>query len=56
VRAQAVLPAGQLADDFLIEASDRVINVLNAPSPAATSSLNVGSLVVDKLAEQINAP
>lgn len=56
VRAQAVLPAGQLADDFLIEASDRVVNVLNAPSPAATSSLNVGSLVVDKLAEQIDAP
>jgi L-2-hydroxyglutarate oxidase len=54
VRAQAVLPQGQLADDFLIEASDRVINILNAPSPAATSALNIGSLVVDQLAKQLD--
>lgn len=51
VRAQAIAPAGNLIDDFLIDAQDRVVNVLNAPSPAATSSLNVGKLVVDKLAE-----
>jgi L-2-hydroxyglutarate oxidase len=49
VRAQAVTPEGALADDFLIEASDRVINVCNAPSPAATSALNVGKLVVDRM-------
>lgn len=50
VRAQAVTPQGQLADDFLIESSDCVINICNAPSPAATSSLNIGKLVVDRLA------
>lgn len=53
VRAQAVTPDGSLADDFLIESSDRVINICNAPSPAATSSLNIGKLVVDRLAEQL---
>jgi L-2-hydroxyglutarate oxidase len=53
VRAQAVTPEGSLADDFIIEASDRVINICNAPSPAATSSLNIGKLVVDKLAERM---
>jgi (S)-2-hydroxyglutarate dehydrogenase len=53
VRAQAVAPDGAIIDDFLIEASGRVINVLNAPSPAATSSLNIGLLVVERLAEQI---
>lgn len=51
VRAQAIAPTGNLIDDFLIDAQGRVVNVLNAPSPAATSSLNVGKLVVDKLAE-----
>jgi L-2-hydroxyglutarate oxidase len=51
VRAQAISPAGNIIDDFLIDAEHRVVNVLNAPSPAATSSLNVGKLVVDKLAE-----
>lgn len=53
VRAQAIAPTGNLIDDFLIDAQHRVVNVLNAPSPAATSSLNVGKLVVDKLAEQL---
>jgi L-2-hydroxyglutarate oxidase len=54
VRAQAVLPEGQLADDFLIEASERIINVCNAPSPAATSALNIGKLVVDRMSEQVS--
>ena len=38
VRAQAVLSNGTMVDDFLIEETDRVVNVLNAPSPAATAS------------------
>lgn len=50
VRAQAISPAGNLIDDFLIDAQHRVVNVLNAPSPAATSSLNVGKLVCEQLA------
>lgn len=51
VRAQAISPDGNLIDDFLIDAQHRVVNVLNAPSPAATSSLNVGKLVCEQLAK-----
>jgi L-2-hydroxyglutarate oxidase len=50
VRAQALLRDGSLVDDFLILESERVINVCNAPSPAATASLNIGRLIVEKLA------
>ena len=53
VRAQAVAGDGSILDDFLIQLSDSVINVNNAPSPAATSALNVGQMVTDKLAEQL---
>ena len=49
VRAQALQRDGQLADDFVIEQSDRVINVLNAPSPAATASLTIGKEIVNRL-------
>jgi L-2-hydroxyglutarate oxidase len=53
VRAMAVAPDGAMVDDFVIQPSGRMINVLNAPSPAATSSLNIGKLVVEKLAERL---
>ena len=49
VRAQAISPAGSMVDDFVIRHSGRVINVCNAPSPAATSSLNIGRLIAEKL-------
>ena len=52
IRAQAVTPEGALADDFLIQESERIVNVCNAPSPAATASLNVGMEIVEKLAER----
>jgi L-2-hydroxyglutarate oxidase len=42
VRAQALTPAGGLVDDFHILRADRMIHVLNAPSPAATASLAIG--------------
>jgi L-2-hydroxyglutarate oxidase len=42
VRAQIVTSKGALVDDFLIVEAPRVINVLNAPSPAATASLAIG--------------
>ena len=45
VRAQACDRDGGLLDDFLIHQTDRVINVLNAPSPAATSALSIGESV-----------
>lgn len=52
IRAQAVTPDGSMVDDFLLKESDRVVNVCNAPSPAATASLNIGETIVDKLAER----
>ncbi|MGE3316116.1 MAG: L-2-hydroxyglutarate oxidase [Planctomycetaceae bacterium] len=53
VRAQALGRDGNLVDDFLIVESDRVINVCNAPSPAATAALNIGRLIVEKLATRL---
>ncbi len=53
VRAQALARDGSMVDDFLIEESDRVVNVLNAPSPAATSSLKIGELITDRLASRM---
>ncbi|MEM7167907.1 MAG: L-2-hydroxyglutarate oxidase [Planctomycetota bacterium] len=50
VRAQALTPQGALVDDFLIQDSERVVNVGNAPSPGATASLNIGNVIVDRLA------
>jgi L-2-hydroxyglutarate oxidase len=50
IRAQAIAPDGAMVDDFLIQETDRMVNVCNAPSPAATASLNIGRLIVDKLA------
>ncbi len=52
IRAQAVAADGTMVDDFLILSSDRIINVCNAPSPAATSALNIGQTIVDQLAER----
>jgi (S)-2-hydroxyglutarate dehydrogenase len=45
VRAQACDRNGGLVDDFLILEDTGVINVCNAPSPAATSSLAIGETV-----------
>ncbi len=52
IRAQAVTPEGDMVDDFLIQENERVVNVCNAPSPAATASLNIGATIADKLAER----
>jgi (S)-2-hydroxyglutarate dehydrogenase len=48
IRAQALAPDGNLVDDFLIVGTERMMHVLNAPSPAATASLAIG----DELAER----
>ncbi len=45
VRAQACTRSGSLADDFLIFEKPGVINVCNAPSPAATASLAIGETI-----------
>jgi L-2-hydroxyglutarate oxidase len=49
VRAQAITPSGDLVDDFLIVAEGRQVHVLNAPSPAATSSLEIAKYIVRQL-------
>ena len=49
VRAQACDRTGGLLDDFSIIETDRAINVCNAPSPAATSSLSIGKAVAEKV-------
>jgi L-2-hydroxyglutarate oxidase len=51
VRAQAVGVDGALLDDFVVQAVPRQVHVLNAPSPAATSALEIGRYVADRLAE-----
>lgn len=48
VRAQACDKDGGLIDDFYIQESKSFIHVLNAPSPAATSSLSIGLDVAEK--------
>jgi len=45
VRAQACDSKGNLSDDFLIFEDKNIINVCNAPSPAATSSLAIGESI-----------
>ena len=47
VRAQACDRSGGLLDDFSIVQDEKVINILNAPSPAATSSLSLGKTVAE---------
>jgi L-2-hydroxyglutarate oxidase len=50
VRAQALGTNGKLIDDFLIIESPNAMHVCNAPSPAATSSLEIGKAIAAKLA------
>ncbi len=53
VRAQALLPDGKLADDFRIVETEKMVHVLNAPSPAATASLSIGKTIAGKVLERI---
>ena len=47
VRAQALEPSGFLVDDFRIKEVENMIHVLNAPSPAATASINIGKTIAE---------
>lgn len=49
VRAQACRSDGSLIDDFLFQEKGQIINVCNAPSPGATSSLSIGETIADKV-------
>jgi L-2-hydroxyglutarate oxidase len=50
VRAQAVTAEGDLVDDFAFQQIGRALHVLNAPSPAATASLEIGKVIAARLA------
>jgi L-2-hydroxyglutarate oxidase LhgO len=56
VRAQAVASDGTLVDDFVFAESARQLHVLNAPSPAATSSLAIGSVIADRVLSGFDRP
>jgi len=51
VRAQAVGRDGALIDDFKLVKSEGSLHVVNAPSPAATASLSIGSMLADEAAQ-----
>ncbi len=55
VRAQACDRDGGLLDDFFITEKDSVVHVCNAPSPAATSSLSIGSYIAENAIRRIGA-
>jgi len=48
VRAMATDNLGNMSDDFLIFADNQIVNVCNAPSPAATASLAIGKSIAEK--------
>jgi L-2-hydroxyglutarate oxidase len=54
VRAQIVTSKGSLVDDFLIVEAPNAINVLNAPSPAATASIGIGRHVAALASKSFN--
>ncbi len=51
VRAQALRRDGSLVDDFMILPGARTIHVCNAPSPAATASLEIGRTIAEQVPE-----
>lgn len=55
VRAQAMLPSGELIQDFYFACQPGALHVLNAPSPAATASLAIASDIVE-MAREAFAP
>ncbi len=55
VRAQACDKDGGLIDDFYIHETETFIHVLNAPSPAATSSLSIGLTIAEKALNNIHS-
>ncbi|MCM3381003.1 MULTISPECIES: L-2-hydroxyglutarate oxidase [Shouchella] len=49
VRAQALTTDGKLVDDFQLIRGRKSLHVCNAPSPAATASLEIGKAIVEKV-------
>jgi L-2-hydroxyglutarate oxidase len=55
VRAQALGHDGVLVDDFILQDGPRMVHVVNAPSPAATASLQIANVVVGRVVERMRA-
>lgn len=54
VRAQAIDAKGNMVDDYVVMEEERMIHVLNAPSPAATSCLSIGEYIAELSHDKIN--
>ncbi|MGH7940390.1 MAG: L-2-hydroxyglutarate oxidase [Limisphaerales bacterium] len=54
VRAQAMMPNGNLIEDFHFEEGPGILHVVNAPSPAATASLAIGAKISEKVLTRFN--
>lgn len=48
IRAQAVDLDGKLVDDFRFRGTDRILHVVNAPSPAATASMAIAVEIANR--------
>lgn len=53
VRAQALDRNGNLLDDFCLVEAERMLHVLNAPSPAATASISIGETIAEKIIDEL---
>jgi (S)-2-hydroxyglutarate dehydrogenase len=53
IRAQAMTSGGALVDDFVFAGGDRMLHVLNAPSPGATSSLAIGEEIASRAVREL---
>jgi L-2-hydroxyglutarate oxidase len=49
VRAQAMSDTGELIQDFEIIINNNICNVINCPSPAATSSLSIADYIIKQI-------
>jgi (S)-2-hydroxyglutarate dehydrogenase len=54
IRAQALDRNGRLVDDFVVHRTEGALHVRNAPSPAATSSLALASLIADQVDPELD--
>ena len=53
VRAQAMTADGKLVEDFHFEEQRGILHVLNAPSPAATAALAIGTRIAERVLPQL---
>lgn len=56
IRAQCMSADGRLVEDFLFEYNERVLHVLNAPSPGATASLAIGRMIAERAIRRFARP